>query len=1316
VASRLSWWLAAALVLAGSVWISVSQEPWPNPFEPRPGLTSLDWWRYPVEHNVFRRLPVVTETILDIASPDGIHVWCVGFGGLILHSDDGGRAWVAQATNNPNALRAVHFFDESRGWVIGDNDTALETTNGGRSWHRLNSLSQVGSGAALYSIHFLDDRTGWIPGRNGVLWTRDGGQSWERRGKPRERPIYFRDEANGWGRSLNGTVETQDGGRTWHTMPGFKNIILRAVSFGDRSHGWAVDFEGVIRATADGGRTWNVQYRSAPLNRIKDVQFLDSSYGWAWGTTDEILRTTNGGRRWERHTIRTASEINKVHFADSSRGWAVGWKGAILSTGDGGRTWWTATAGLRNEFTSMFFADASHGWVTGMGGTILATQNGGRTWEPQRSGESGNLHAVDFVDLNHGWAAGEKILSTTDGGKTWSPQKSFGNEYISSLEFLDRDRGWAIGSVQVQREGGGTGTFVLATSDGGQQWRRSQLDAASSLEAVRFVGTTTTGWAVGESFAVTKDGRTWQPREAPVASSALSLVPTANGWLGWAAGFRGTIVRTQDGSTWKPIQSPTSQHLRSVHFLDPRHGWIAGDNGTLFATSNGGNTWRSGEVSSQADLMAVQFVDRSHGWLAGAHGTLLRTEDEGLTWSAPRYRRWPAPWFYLTCLISLLLLVPALRQPVTDSEEPDSVAGRLISDRPWREGDSDPLEFRPVALGISRFLRNESTEPPVTLAITGAWGTGKSSLMNLVRDDLADRDFCPVWFNAWHHQQEESLLAALLQAVQAQAIPRWWRPEAWIFRANLLRIRGWRHWVPLLVASALFAFSLAFVTRADVGEAVPRVVDELENLVKLVTPPEGKSSPGKISAALILVGSLVALLRGIWNLAVAFGSKPAELLASATRGSRVRDLQAQTTFRQRFASELSDVTQALAPRRMTIFIDDLDRCQPQNVLQVLETVNFLVSSGDCFVVLGLAREQVEAAVGLGFKEVAAEVVRLSEREGVQSVVVAGEAEQKDREAELERLKRVDFARQYLGKLINLEVPVPSPSLQQRRSLLLGEEKAAPRDSVASRLVETLLSLAPLGAILVLVGVVAGSALLGRWLSLESPSEAAPVMVTNQKEPPAPQPVPRGESKKKTEPSPFDEPPAKLAELLPADPVGWRSLGVILPMVVVLMVAAAWVLTRRPDVVVRDSPAFKEALGMWHPIISEACPTPRALKRFLNRVRYLAMRQRIEEDEPALWRVLARKIGVRLKIAAPSPPPPAPPIPEDRLVALAALEALDPNLLTGNSGLSFSDLKGRFAQFSPVFQRAQVEWQKKGQTSIDAYRSKFREIASEVRAS
>jgi hypothetical protein len=111
------------------------------------------------------------------------------------------------------------------------------------------------------------------------------------------------------------------------------------------------------------------------------------------------------------------------------------------------------------------------------------------------------------------------------------------------------------------------------------------------------------------------------------------------------------------------------------------------------------------------------------------------------------------------------------------------------------------------------------------------------------------------------------------------------------------------------------------------------------------------------------------------------------------------------------------------------------------------------------------------------------------------------------------------------------------------------------------------------------------------------------------------------------------------------------------LVVLLLVAAGyWVLTRRPDLVVRDSPEFVEALHVWQPAVVARQNTPRAVKRFLNKVRYYAMRQRAPAPEWTLWQRVRRNVARFMGWTSADEPEveASGGIPEHALVALAAI--------------------------------------------------------------
>ena len=130
------------------------------------------------------------------------------------------------------------------------------------------------------------------------------------------------------------------------------------------------------------------------------------------------------------------------------------------------------------------------------------------------------------------------------------------------------------------------------------------------------------------------------------------------------------------------------------------------------------------------------------------------------------------------------------------------------------------------------------------------------------------------------------------------------------------------------------------------------------DIAKLDSP---SAIPGVSGIVILgLVAKIIFSLR-------AFGANPAALMASTSNQFKVRDASAQAGFRFQFQRDFQEVTNALKQinKRMLIFIDDLDRCQPEKVSQILEAVNFLTSSGNCYIVLGMDRDYVEAARASG---------------------------------------------------------------------------------------------------------------------------------------------------------------------------------------------------------------------------------------------------------------------------------------------------------------------------------------------------------------
>jgi len=120
----------------------------------------------------------------------------------------------------------------------------------------------------------------------------------------------------------------------------------------------------------------------------------------------------------------------------------------------------------------------------------------------------------------------------------------------------------------------------------------------------------------------------------------------------------------------------------------------------------------------------------------------------------------------------------------------------------------------------------------------------------------------------------------------------------------------------------------------------------------------------------------------------------------------------------------------------------------------------------------------------------------------------------------------------------------------------------------------------------------------------------------------------------------------------------------------MLAAFYWALTRKPDLVVKDSVVFSKALEIWYPLVVARQRTPRSVKRFMNRLRYLAMRQRTTRVGYPLWKTFIFRNSVLARLAkwlrVPEPTPvlnPAAPMPESILVAVAAIDQLEPEWIS-----------------------------------------------------
>ncbi len=1078
-------------------------------------------------------------------------------------------------------LLDVCFADSVRGWVVGEHGSLFATTDG-EHW------APVETGATTDFEKVVCDASGatMVLGRNGQV-LRGGDGSWrDQSPSSPTREVVLLPNGMVWAitaatptgtpvaSSLPGSVvRSIDSGRSWPPANVPPPGLAWTVAFVDVRNGFIGTPAGVL-VTRDSGTTWRpagcrfrVSVASTPGDTtppgIRSIAPVSATHAIAVDDRHHTWSTADGWQTCAPGVTFATGDL-KVVGASADRWYTVA-EGTLLQGDASGR--WSPIIGAA-RFSSLAFADDEHGYAGLPNGWVARTSNGGETWEPrvvdpERLARVSHLMARtrrEVYATMTGDAEGDAVYQSVDGGASWSRYASG----VTPIVFSDSLTGW-----------GQRADTIYVTRNGGGRWTRDPTYAP--LQSFK---------AVGPLIRVVPARDTAKPQRLWGLSASHRLM---------------SFVDT----SWVPLQP------------------------------------------APVALTAVVPVTGGLAFGLDSLGALVRSTDAGNQWTlvTGTPRKFPAPWYYVFAALCVLGTVAVVQWDERRTRPPAerSVADILVSDRPLREGDRDILDFGKIAGGLSRFLRNTRTQPPLTIAITGPWGTGKSSLMHLLRRDLARRSFRTVWFNAWHHQREDALLASLLESVRQIAVPPVWTVKGARFRVRLLWARFSRYAIPLLLLLPVFAWAVGYIVQEpqkrlhDLSDAFWSIRDFFtHDATRDVVPnatPVSREAPEKTLLALVvsIAGAAVTYLRGL----KAFGVNPGDLVKSVTAAGKPRTQQSAPAFRERFAQDFREVTNALKPERLVVFIDDLDRCKPEQVLEILEAVNFLVESGDCVVILGIDRERVTGCVAIGFKDVASVLAGMEQRPSRQAVQTLlakqvaggagtpalrlapdtpapapsplagslGEKPVSDRELQ------IDYARHYLEKLLNMEIPIPEATADGLGKVMTNPvDEAPPRQSLGVRARRYRVPM---------LGLAAGIATVATfYVGYRGAGSGRPIADSAVTPPTADAVASNASSGANAQarpdtllPAVSDSAMARSAmPLLPASipETGWWQHALVLAIATATLV---WLLTPRERNPVHDSDDFSDALRAWAPVLFEEFRTPRAAKKFLNHVRFLAMAQR-----------------------------------------------------------------------------------------------------------
>jgi hypothetical protein len=400
---------------------------------------------------------------------------------------------------------------------------------------------------------------------------------------------------------------------------------------------------------------------------------------------------------------------------------------------------------------------------------------------------------------------------------------------------------------------------------------------------------------------------------------------------------------------------------------------------------------------------------------------------------------------------------------VPDSEPQTEAALRYVEaalsgDQPAKR---DRLNVGRYAAALSRLVLLPATRP-LTIGIHGPWGSGKSSFMELIRQELikqaaeqvaptlskkledaeaklqtkehelltadesrqqklneerdsleaqrqsllADieiathRRVIPVLFNAWQYENATQIWAGLAAEITRRlegTVPAWARLLA--RAASAPRLRGAEFWLAFVapVAAAavvgLFLFGAAVRLGPQIAKGMPWWLAWLGNVFPV--------APAVVTIAFV-AWRFYLVARPLGERVAAY-MKPLNYRDQMGFQHRVLDdlTFARARVNRWFDPAKGGTSARFGPPLVVVFIDDLDRCSQDHIMEILQAINLILGASDFFVFLGIDTDMIYRAIADHYQ-----------------------LERGNREADL-------FSESYLLKIIQLSFHLPTQSPESR---------------------------------------------------------------------------------------------------------------------------------------------------------------------------------------------------------------------------------------------------------------------------------------------
>ncbi|GAB3293336.1 YCF48-related protein [Pseudidiomarina andamanensis] len=259
------------------------------------------------------------------------------------------------------------------------------------------------------------------------------------------------------------------GQNEWQQADVPTSVLFTSVDFVDADHGWAVGHHGVIAATKDGGKSWEVQLNGFEFIELQQQHFqnvvdeltaeLDSLDGSDADAEDELaFALDNASFLLEMAQAADAEGPTKpfldVRAVSQDVIFAVGAYGTLIRSRDGGESWDILDDRLENPdgyHLNALSSDDQYVYVAGEAGQLFRSADLGDSWELLDSPYYGSFFGLHVDSKNRLWVVGLRgnIFVSDDQGDSFNQIKLPDNVNINSVVDAPNGGVYLVGNAGV---------------------------------------------------------------------------------------------------------------------------------------------------------------------------------------------------------------------------------------------------------------------------------------------------------------------------------------------------------------------------------------------------------------------------------------------------------------------------------------------------------------------------------------------------------------------------------------------------------------------------------------------------------------------------------------------------------------------------------------------------------------------------------------------------------------------------------------------------------------------------------------------------